>query len=60
MEVKSEDVINMLDQIILKFEWQDAQLKKQDNTLTGESWDLFHLKKFKGILLEYIENQKNR
>lgn len=58
MQVKSDDLMSMLDQIILKFEWQDAEAKKANTSLTGESWDLFHLKKFKTILIEYIENKK--
>lgn len=58
MDSNAKKLINMLDQILLKFEWQDAELKKANPLLTGESWDLFHLKTFKNLLLQYIENKK--
>jgi hypothetical protein len=46
MDSNGKKLINMLDQILLKFEWQDVELKKVNPLLTGESWDLFHLKTF--------------
>jgi hypothetical protein len=58
MDSNGKKLINMLDQILLKFEWQDVELKKVNPLLTGESWDLFHLKTFKDLLIKYIENKK--
>ena len=58
MDSNGKKLINMLDKILLKFEWQDAELKKVNPLLTGESWDLFHLKTFKDLLIKYIENKK--
>lgn len=57
MDAKSTKLVNMLDQILLKFEWEDAELKKNNPLLTGESWNLFHLKTFKNLLIDYIENK---
>ena len=57
---KKEDLLNMLDQILIKFEWQDAELKKTNPLLTGDSWDLFHLKSFKNLLLNYLEDKNRR
>lgn len=53
---KKELLLNMLDQIIVKYEWEDSKTK---NSLNGESWDVFYLKKFKELFLDYI-NEKEK
>jgi hypothetical protein len=53
---KKDQLVQMLDQIILKYEWEDSKIK---NELNGDSWDVFHLKKFKELLLYYI-NEKEK
>lgn len=53
---KKDQLLEMLNQIILKYEWEDSKIKNQ---LNGESWDVFHLKKLKGLLLEYV-NEKEK
>jgi len=53
---KKDQLLEMLNQIILKYEWEDSKIKNQ---LNGESWDVFHLKKFKLLLLDYF-NEKEK
>jgi hypothetical protein len=52
---KKQQFLDLLDQIILKYEWEDS---KNQNGYNGVSWDVHHLNLFKKLLIEYLDNEK--
>ena len=52
-----DKILNLLNQIIEKKEYDDILSKK--NNETGDGWDLHHLKLLKILILEEMKNAKD-
>lgn len=49
-------ILELLEEIIQVESFKDAVLKKEDQTLSGDGWTLFHLKSLRGLIQDSGDN----